>query len=66
MGTIDEYRLAESQGGRLVAWSQSVWRGDTIRGMWFYQRAEARHVYVYPHTHSMHKDALITQVRWWV
>lgn len=33
-GTVDQYRA----GGRVVAWSHTVIKGNTLRGMWFYQR----------------------------
>ena len=34
VGTIDEFRGEED--GRLVAWCQTIAKGKTIRGMWYY------------------------------
>lgn len=39
VGEVEEYRDVSS-GGRLVAWSQTVCKGSTARGQWFYQRTE--------------------------
>jgi hypothetical protein len=39
VGEVEEYRDVSS-GGRLVAWSQTVCKGKTARGQWFYQRTE--------------------------
>lgn len=36
VGVVDEFRI----DGKLMAWGQSIVKGDTLRAMWFYQRPE--------------------------
>jgi hypothetical protein len=37
-GTLDEFRVY----GKLICWSSTVVKGDTMRAMWFYQHQTAR------------------------
>lgn len=37
-GTLDEFRI----NGKLICWSSTVVKGDTMRAMWFYQHQTAR------------------------
>ena len=54
-GTLDEYWTAPAPGNagerpHLVAVSHSVVKGRTLRGMWFYQRAEYSRCGIWFHT----------------
>eukprot|EP00047_Mylnosiga_fluctuans_P007019 m.250623 g.250623 ORF g.250623 m.250623 type:complete len:302 (+) comp16791_c0_seq1:55-960(+) len=46
VGHVDEYR----EGGRLVAFSTSIVKGATLRGMWFYQRGSVAKHLIWHHT----------------
>lgn len=43
-GIVDEYR---GQRGELLAWSQSVAKGSTLRGMWYYARPEVDKMHIW-------------------
>ncbi|GMH86123.1 hypothetical protein TrST_g2016 [Triparma strigata] len=40
LGTLDEFRDAET--GELLCWTSTIVKGDTLRGMWFYQSQRAK------------------------
>lgn len=42
VGVVDEYYITEQDELVLVAWNQLIAKGDSIRGMWFYQSEVAR------------------------
>ena len=44
LGALDEFR---DSSGKLLCWTSTIVKGDTLRGMWFYQSQEAKNAKLY-------------------
>ena len=59
-GCLDEFRHAEGNGNSLVAWSQSIAKGKTLRGMWFYCRPDYDRSCIWFHTVRRNVERALT------
>lgn len=68
-GSVDCYYIPNETGGKnLIAWSQIIIKGDTLRNMWFYQGSYARSKKLYiwfdAVRASIQRASLQNQIKW--